>query len=240
MTARWTQSRTAVLCAGLVFGAAQAFLVLAIVSWRYWQALEEIGRTGSAGLGQFLPLASGAARAGATSAAIFLLVIAGAVVWSMRIPAGRIRDDAGGRARWAAVVAVSLALILAGAVPLLVLDRLEGMAVFPFAFARVAADAPPAHPEFMGMSGREGSALMGRYLDPVTAATSGAGLLAASLLLLRVASRGRPARSMALGLAGVMTIAAVLVAWHGWRLTQLPGWIAHTATLAAAQPPRIR
>jgi hypothetical protein len=237
MTSRLPQSPAAVLTAALILGTAQAGAVLAIVSWRYVSALEGIARTGSAGLLQFLPLATGAAWWGAAAAAMFILLIAGALLVSVRQEAG---GDTGGRSRWAAPIAVALALIVAGAVPLLVLDRLEGLAVFPIALARVPADAPPAHPEFMSMTGRDGSALIGRYLDPVTAATTGAGLLAASLLLLRVGSRAKPGRSMAVGLAGVMTLAAVLAGWHGWRLVHLPGWISHAATLAKSQPPRLR
>jgi hypothetical protein len=240
MTSRWTHSPAAVLSAALILGTAQAGVVLAIVSWRYVSAFEGIARTGSAGLSQFLPLATGAAWAGAATAAIFVLLIAGALLVSVRQQAGRTGPDIGARSRWAALVAVALALILAAAVPLLVLDRLEGLAVYPIALARVAAGAPPAHSELMGMSGRDGSALMSRYLDPATAVTTGAGLLAASLLLLRVVSRAKPARSMAVGLAGVMTFAAVLACWQGWRLVQLPGWIAHAATLAESQPPRMR
>jgi hypothetical protein len=238
MTTRWTQSPATVLSAGLILGTAQAVVVLAIVSWRYVSAFESIARTGSAGLSQFLPLATSAAWAGAATAAVFLLLVTGALLLSVRAQRGRTDGDAGGT-RSATTIVVALALILAAAVPLLVLDRLQGIAVFPLALSRVAADPPPAHPEFMRMSGREGSALMSRYLDPVTAATTAAGLLAASVLLLRVV-RSRPTRSVTLGLAGIMVVAAVLVTWNGWRLIQLPGWIAHTATLAESQPPRVR
>ena len=78
------QSPAAVLSAGLILGTAQAGVVLAIVSWRYVSAFENIARTGSAGLWQFLPLATSAAWAGAATAAVFVLLVVGALLLSIR------------------------------------------------------------------------------------------------------------------------------------------------------------